>query len=151
MNADQSPGEMSEFERRLQDRLVPEATPALRSRIMHSVAQELLRSPGRSRPATGFLSFAAAMAAALLIGLNLSITTTAGVSLDSHVKPTREQTIASAESLRQISPDLSADEAMRIAIVLQAGGNLKPLPTIQARATTEHHEAIDGAPERNIQ
>src|SRR4051794_2092994 len=70
------PPELRKLEAALAARPMPPANPAQRARVMGAVRQELAARPNSCRSATGprsFWQFAAGVAAALVLGINLSM------------------------------------------------------------------------------
>ena len=77
MNESELPDELGRLERELAERPCPEPSADLRSRVLRLVEAELdgagLRRAEPARPRAGWLSFAVATAAAVLIWINLSM------------------------------------------------------------------------------
>jgi hypothetical protein len=126
--------EPSFFERRLQGRRMPDPSPGLQATIMQAVTRELSRPSLPKNRGGGPHPFAAAIAAVLMIGSNLALTAGPTISLNAAPKLTQRQTLAGANDLTKLDIDLSKDDATRIFLVLQAGGNVSRLPELRAGA-----------------
>jgi hypothetical protein len=128
MIPDRAPRDLQNIERCLLDRPREEPTSALRARIMNQVRREL--PPGHGTIASRERwQYAAAIAAALLIGSNLA---NIGASLTSVVADTRlrsDAPRATSASFLELSPDLSVSEASRIARLAQAIDDLPCVPS----------------------
>ena len=111
---------------------MPDPPSGLQGTVMAAVGRELSKPSSPDNGNGDWLSFAAAIAAVLLIGSNLALTAPAISSLDRRAKPTLRETLDAAEMLRQLSPDLSPAEAARMAVAFQAGGDLTSVPDFPA-------------------
>ena len=121
------PPELQWLEQHLAARQCPQPLPAARERFLCSVRAELRRSQASSRWA-----FVVAMAATVLVWLNLSLCATqatdCGLALDSPHQPVEN----GAEQIQQLLPDLNPREAMRQAVLLRAGTGVIPCPRLSA-------------------
>ncbi|MDB5293271.1 MAG: hypothetical protein JWL69_4512 [Phycisphaerales bacterium] len=129
MSPDRLPEELAQLERRLYGRVSESPSAELRGRIMGAVTRELASEMPSKRAGGRDWEFLAAIAAVLLIGLNLS----AFVSSSTHSVPrpmlSVNQTNANSIALRRLSPDLSEAEARRMSVLLAAGEGLDCVPT----------------------
>ena len=121
------PPELERLERHLAARERPQPSDRAKQRLLGSVRAELERSRRGRRWA-----FAVAMAATVLVWLNLSLCATqatdCGLKLDGRHRPADN----GAEQIRQLLPDLAPREAMRQAVLLRAGGAVVPGSTLPA-------------------
>ncbi len=121
------PPELDRLERHLAARERPRPSDQAKQRLLCSLRAELRRSQARSRWA-----FAVAMAAIVLVWLNLSQCATqatdCGLGLDGLHAPVEN----GAEQIRQLLPDLTPREAMREAILLRAGTGVIACPRLSA-------------------
>jgi hypothetical protein len=107
----------------------------LRHRVLDDVRSRLRHEQSQSR-----WQFAAAVAAAAMLWMNLSLSATQAT--DFGLRPSRpsESIETIARQIEQLAPDLSPREARRQAILLQAGSNLVCYPdlsqNIQHKAAT---------------
>ncbi len=121
------PDDLAGLERRLARRVRPEAGAALRERVLGSVRDELRRPVRRG----GAWRYAAALAAVVLLGANLSLS--AALRADwRRCGNGDDQLTATAARLRQLDPELSEREARREALLLQARARLAPVPVVPA-------------------
>jgi hypothetical protein len=152
MNSDNIPDDDSVLEERLRNRPMPEPLTSLRSQVLRAVTHELESRAFRSssRGTSEFLKFAAAMAAVLVIGLNVART---AISVTPFELTTIHsgQSVSDVAALQRLSPDLSGDDARRMAVLLQVGGDLTPLPQVHRSAPSGSDAAINGNIERPFQ
>jgi len=121
------PPELEQLERHLAARERSQPPRALKQQVLHGMRADLRRLQARSR-----WTFAAAMAATVLVWLNLSLcasqATDYGLELDG-----RHQSLGNdAEQIQQLFPDLPPREAMRQAILLRAGAGVVGCPNVSA-------------------
>ena len=116
--------ELAEIERRLAERRRPEA-PGLRGRVLAAVGREL------SRPERHFFHwrFAAAVAAALLVGINFSMSVVNDT--DWHFKRRLHQRDLdlAVRQVKEMVPGIAEREAYRQALLLLAGSQVTKTPT----------------------
>ena len=134
------PPELERLQRELARRPRPAASPELRDRVMRSVRAELgegaAASAGRPeterarRPRSGWLTFAAGLALGVLLWMNLSLSAAQTTSYDRHLPPETASVEPTASQIRQLLPDLPEEEALRHALVLQAGSDLAQCPSV---------------------
>jgi hypothetical protein len=121
------PPELEQLERQLAVRERPQPLSQAKQRLLCSVRAESRRSRARSRRA-----FAVAMAATVLVWLNLSLCATQatdfGLELDGRQPPLEND----AAQIQQLLPDLAPSEAMRQAVLLRAGARVVPCPKLPA-------------------
>jgi hypothetical protein len=129
MDPNELPPDLAELERRLAGRPRPEPAAGLRPRVLAAVGRELGRRGGGSA-----WRFAAATAAAALLWINFSMSVAndmdwrLGRGLDGATLA------AAAGRLRQLVPELPEREALRQALLLQAGSRLVPAPDLRPSA-----------------
>ena len=115
------PSDLADLERRLADR--PRAGPpaGLGPRVLDAT-----RTAQRPRPTVTSWRSWAALAAAVLVGVNLSMSVAANADwqLTADVEP--EQVDATADRLRAAAPELSERELRRQALLYRAGAGLTP-------------------------
>ena len=119
------PPELEGLERLLAARERRQPPPEMKQRLLFGVRAELHRSQDSSRWA-----FAVAVAATVLVWLNLSLCATqatdCGLALRGPHQPVEDQ----AEQIRQLLPDLPPREAMRQAVLLRAATGVTPCPRL---------------------
>ena len=93
--------------------------PRLRERVVASVASELRRCQRQDR-----WSFAAGLAAMVLIGLNLSLGARTWACGSPRIQ--EEPVTVSAESAKELAPELTVEEVRRELVLLKAGSRLLP-------------------------
>jgi hypothetical protein len=128
--------DLGAFERRLTGRPMPEPSLAVRSRVLRAVNVELppasSASARHSRPS--LFAFAAGLAAAMLIAVNLSLIAASVTRFGLEPSPPLRSLSADVLALRQVCPELSMSDATRAALVLEGGRNLRSIP--QCRVST---------------
>jgi len=130
-DAEMSSDELAELEAEVRAAR-PASDPRLRGRVLAVVADELVGQHRR-----GWWNFAAGLAAALLIGLNLSLAVApASVSMAGPPEPVDLD--AAAHELSQAVPGLSPAEARRELFLLRSGARL-PL-WVQPRGSIARHD-----------
>jgi hypothetical protein len=107
------PPELSEVERRLIERRSPQPSAALRERILAAMRNE--RKPKRAT-----WQFVAAVAAAVLLILNLDLSLANLRAWSETQRIDSEGVAATARMLRQRHPDLSEPEAYQFALILRS-------------------------------
>jgi hypothetical protein len=118
------PPDLAALERRLADRPRIEPSPGFGPRLLAACRAALGRRAAPV-PAAGWRFWAGA-AAALLLGINLSMSVAADT--DWHLLPGAEpgQVAATADRLRELAPDLPEAELRRQALLARAGAGLAP-------------------------
>jgi hypothetical protein len=113
------PKELTDLEQQLAARALPEPSPELRGRVITAIRQKTVEGPALG--VTGAWRFAAALAAALLLMLNLSMSVANRAERDGWRRPQQQKqdTAAAARKLAQIVPELSEQEAFRTVLLLQ--------------------------------
>jgi hypothetical protein len=127
MSTEPLPSDLEQIERKLSSAMQADPSPELRSRITSALRGELRRKRKADR-----WNFAMAMAATFLIWGNLSLS---AVSVtDFHFRPEREHPPVEqiARDIRKLVPELSREEAYREAVLMSAGSNIIPLPTVSS-------------------
>jgi hypothetical protein len=121
------PDDLAELERELAARRAPEPLTGFRPHLLAAVAEELNRFEDGNN-SRRFWRFAAVVAAALLLGINLSLSVVNDMDwhLTGGVDP--ERIAATATKLHELEPDLPEQEAYRQALVLQVAVRMPPLP-----------------------
>jgi len=119
----QLPEELERIEQELIDRPSLRPPDDLRERVSDAVRAELQRK----RPGDRW-AFAAAVAAAVVVWINLSLSATQATDcrLSWGDRPLAVE--AAARQIRELLPEVSDREAMRQAILLQSGSNLAWCP-----------------------
>jgi hypothetical protein len=117
------PDDLADLERRLAQRHRPEPAGDLRRRVLAAV-----RAAGSE--GNGFWRFAAAVAAAALLAINLSMSVAADT--DWHLGDTNPPPSAHAVArrLQEVLPDLPPDEARRQALLQAGRSRLTPTPPL---------------------
>ena len=115
------PSDLADLERRLADRPRAEPSAGLGPRVLGAARLVL-----RPRPAAASWRSWAALAAAVLVGVNLSMSVAANADwqLTADVEP--EQIDATTDQLRAAAPELSERELRRQALLYRAGAGLTP-------------------------
>ena len=131
MDNRQLPAELEALQRELRERQPTHLPADLRGRVIGGVRAELARE--RSR---GQWTFAAAVAAAAVIWINLSISATQSTDfgLDFRGEPPSVETVA--EQIQRTLPEISRREALRQAVLLRAGSQLVCYPAVSGRPTS---------------
>jgi hypothetical protein len=106
-------------------RALPEAGLQLRERVLRSVHREIATARW------GAWRYAAAVAATLMIGANLSIISASVTSFVPASRRTIHQTEQTARAIHQLEPELTAVEVRRMALLLETSGNLRILPAVR--------------------
>lgn len=119
---------LSSLEQRLRDRRAAEPSEEWKAVLMRAVDRELRSTTPPRQRGMGLFSYAAALMAALIVAANFSVALTSQTSFSSKSSAAVQPIADSANGLQQIAPDLSRDEAMRMAVLLQAGDRILPLP-----------------------
>jgi hypothetical protein len=110
------PDDLDGLERDLRDRPLPGPSPAFRQRVLDAMAAEARRLPEPTRPRPGAL---AAVAAALLLAVNLSMSVANDADFHFAAPMATGQVRETAQQVRALCPELSEDEALRHAVALQ--------------------------------
>ena len=121
------PPDLHELERDLAGRPRPVPPAALRQRVIGCVRAELRRNGSRN----GW-TFAAGVAAAVLVWVNLSLSATLATDFGPQPDRPRRPVEKVAAEIQRLLPGLSDEEARRQAILLQAGSDLRGRPTFSA-------------------
>src|SRR5262245_41377859 len=115
------PPELAEVEVRLVARASVEPSADFAARVLGSVHVALRQRPADAPTSAGGWRSWAAVAAAVLVGINLSMS--AAADTDWHLGPEVEpgRAAALADELRALAPDLPASELRRQALLARAG------------------------------
>jgi hypothetical protein len=105
----------------------PQPSALAKQRLLCSVRAELRRSQARNRWA-----FAVAMAATVLVWLNLSLCATRATDCGLELNGLRQPIEDGAEQIHELLPDLPPREAMRQAVLLRAGTGVVACPRLSA-------------------
>ena len=135
---------MSEFETNgetgLEARLLanrPAPQPQLRDQVLARVVGELAADRGR-----GWWTFAGGLAAALLIGLNLSLSV-GHCSATAVCDPvTAAELEIASRQIEQVVPDLPGAEIRRELLLARIGGRLTLLPKVSPLAPSRDQPAV---------
>ncbi len=126
------PEDLSGLEQELATRAIPEPSPGLRGRVMAAIRQESVESPAVEL--AGIWRFAAAVAAVLLLLLNLSMSVANHADWDVWGRPQQQDIASVARKLRETVPELSEREAFRVALVMESGPPLILAPCPKGRS-----------------
>ncbi len=128
------PPELERLERDLVERPSPAPSGELRDRVLRGVEAEL--GPDQTGSANGrsngWWTFAVAMAATVLVWLNLSLSAAHATSYGLHLAAEPQSVDLAARQIRDLLPEISRRDAQRYAAVLQAGSNLIGSPDLAA-------------------
>jgi hypothetical protein len=122
------PPELAPLEQELAARPRGQPSAQLKERCLHSLRAELRRQQAGSRWA-----FAVAVAATVLVGLNLSLSASQATDFGFQLDGRQQSVERTAEEIRRLLPDLSPQEAMRQAALLRAGADIVPCPSVPAQ------------------
>ncbi len=122
------PDDLAELECRLGARSRPEPNTAFRQRLLASVQDELQREANAS--AAGFWRYAATLAAAVLLGANLSQSAALNLSWPRSTEDADDLAVTAAQ-LRQLDAEMSEQEARRQALLLHARSQLVLAPSLE--------------------
>ncbi len=137
------PPELERLQRDLAERPTPARSADLRDGVMRSVEAELgpvrpeQNGLANGRP-NGWWAFAVAMAATVLVWLNLSLSAAHATSYGLHLAAEPESADRAARQIRDLLPEISRRDARRYAAVLQAGSNLVVAPDVAAGPRKQH-------------
>jgi hypothetical protein len=120
MNDPPLPPDLAELERLLSGRAPIEPSAEFAARVLGSVREALRHGPSAAAAPTRKWRSWAAVAAAVLVGINLSMS--AAADTDWHLAPDVEpgRVAALADELRALVPDLPASELRRQALLARA-------------------------------
>lgn len=121
------PPELERIERQLVARERPQPSHQARQRWLCSVRAEL-----RPLQVRGRWTFAVAMAATVLVWLNLSLCATQATDCGLGLGDSHEPLEGGARQIRQLLPDLPPREVMRQAVLARAGSAVVPCPRLPA-------------------
>jgi hypothetical protein len=121
------PPELQGLEQRLAARPRPQPSSRLKEQVLGSLRSELRRSQGGARWA-----FAVAVAATVLLWLNLSLSATQATDFGLRLDGRRQPVEPIAAEIRQLLPDLPPHEALRQAVLLRAGAGVVPCLVLSA-------------------
>jgi len=131
------PEELAALERQLAARPLPQPSEALRGRVMTAVRRELGAPPAAARRPLTAWKCALAAAAAVILLLNLSVMSTNSAVFALRAPGDGADTLATAETLRSLIPELSQDEAIGQAVILRAGAGLVLAPELKPSLSHE--------------
>lgn len=140
MDNGQLPSDLQQLEVDLGNRSLPKPSDNLRQRVLDDLRTRLRSERSRSR-----WQFAAALAATVLLWMNLSMSATQATDFGLRRREPTESVETMAKQIAQLAPELSPEDARREAILLRAGVNLICLPDLSK--TVKHNAAI-GSQER---
>jgi len=137
MSSQDLPPDLAALERELMARDRPSPPSALRQRVLDGVRRDHRRPP--RLPAW---QFAAAVAAALLLGINLSVSVANNLSGHLADGLDKERLDAEAERLRGLVPELSDQEVYRQALLAQGAAQLlaAPVPSSSPESLLRHKD-----------
>lgn len=131
MTASDLPDDLARLEAALAARARPAPSAALRERVLASARRERARSARRMGP----WEFAAAVAAVVLVCLNLSMAAVRALPRFAPASPAPEATAA----LARLAPHLGEREARRQALLLAAAGRTALLPDVRVSPASLSH------------
>lgn len=131
MEPHELPEELAAIERQLAARTRPQPSEALRGRVMAAVRRELRTSPAPARRPLTAWNCALAAAAAVILLLNLSVMSTNSAVFAIHPSGDGADTLATAEALRRLVPEMSEEQALGQAVLLRAGSGLVLAPELR--------------------
>ncbi|HEY2584643.1 MAG TPA: hypothetical protein VGI81_02635 [Tepidisphaeraceae bacterium] len=138
MKGDSYDDRIAALERALRGRPGPEPTARFRERVTSGVRRALSEPTAPAGRPWLVRADLVGWAALVLIGLTLSRVASSTTSF--FVPPTAAPSIpavrATAELLRQVSPDLTPDEASRITLASAYRRELLPMPAVDGGGTT---------------
>ena len=119
------PPELERLERALI--AIPREEPSgqLKEKCLGSLQSDMRRQKSASRWA-----FAIAIAASVLVGLNLSLSATQATDYGFQLDGQRRSVEKTAAEIRRLLPDIPAREAARQAILLHCGAAIVPCPNV---------------------
>jgi hypothetical protein len=123
----QLPDDLANLQRQLTSQSQLEPGAGLRDRVLAAVGRELRRPP-ETAPGMGDWRFVAALAAAVLLWANLSMSVTLDSSGGRPGAPEPGRLDAAVAEARRLLPELSEREAYRQAVLARAGTRLTPMP-----------------------
>lgn len=121
------PADLADLERRLADRVRQEPAPNLRRSVRAAVARELDRHVGEMAKRLRWRRLAAA-AAVVLVWLNFSTSVVNNMDWRFRGDNGRTQIAAAARHVSELAPELSKHDALRQAMLLEAGLRAAPAP-----------------------
>lgn len=124
----QLPKELEQLEYVLAHRPHEDPPAELRSSVMDAMQVELRRQ----RPRTGWWTLAA-MAAAAVLWLNLSLSATNATDGHLSAQGSQQPLRTLAGQIRELLPEISSEEAWRQALVLQTASAWTPCPELRAK------------------
>ena len=134
MNDDrQLPEDLARLEGELAARRLPEPPPGLRGRVLAGI-QCQTQPPAPATLREGLLPYAAAVAALLLVCMNLSMSAVNGMDWELREEPPRVDIASQARELQRLLPDLPEGEALRIVRVTTVRHPLPLVPQIKGRS-----------------
>jgi len=128
MENGQLSSELEQLERALANRMLPEASAQLRQRVLADVRSKL-----RAKRRQTNLQFAAVVAAAALLWMNLSMSATQATDFGFRrnlMNESSESIETVARQIQQLAPEFSPEEARREAILMRAGSDMLYLPDL---------------------
>jgi len=137
------PPELEDLERRLADRPRPEPSPDLRDRITQDVRTALAKELRTPRRKNGW-TYAAAVAAMVLLWINLSMSAAATARYDLRLASGTRSVEAMAEEIQGLLPGVTRQEALRQAVLLKGGSSLTLCPKLpQSPAARDYLRELD--------
>lgn len=127
------PDDLATLERDLASRPRPSPSDDLRRRVLAAVRSELARPAAAPRRRLGTWEFAAAVAAAVLFAMNLSMVAASDTRLDLGGPPPNG-TEAAVVALCRLLPEMPEREARRQVVLLKAASCVVPAPNVEPSA-----------------
>ncbi|HYG74046.1 MAG TPA: hypothetical protein VEK08_03490 [Planctomycetota bacterium] len=131
--SDELPPELSELEQQLRARRVPAGGEVYKQRVLQAVMNERRateRPSARLKRAASAWTFAAAIAAAVLLWLNLSLIAVSDTQLRAGAGGSSDERREAVQQLLEAVPELSIEDAQRQVLLFEAGarGIRAPVP-----------------------
>jgi hypothetical protein len=127
MEAWQLSAELQELERALAGRPLPEPSAHLRQKVLGDVRRRLPADRGKAR-----WQFAVAVAAMVLLWLNLSLAATRTTDCGLRLGGLGQSIETACRQIEQLVPELSPEQSRRQAILLRAGSTLVLCPDLSS-------------------
>jgi hypothetical protein len=123
------PEGLAGLERELAARTMPEPSADLKERVLAALQEEQTRGESVGAKPLSW-RFAAAVAAVLILGFNLSMSAANLADWDVWGEAERPEVASVVRELRHAVPDLSEREALRLALLTRGSSRLVPAPDL---------------------
>jgi hypothetical protein len=142
MSDQMPPNPLDELAGRLSRRWIEPPSAELNGRIREAVAAEL-RSLHRSPFGTSWVTYAAGLAAAFVIVSSVSLIAISDTRFTSAWDGDHSGTESTARAIRQLAPELSDADALRLSAIDRADAGLICLPQPQSAGVGSTHAMTD--------